>query len=128
LRLVTFGSVSLRSHVKENAIVLVGGQADLRGYAVGQFSGTSFVRSSIEIRSLPHRIGFTQVGYLAYWDAGDAASSIAKLRLHQDVGIGIKALLPQLGRSLAFLYWAAPLDSRPHGFPGRISFGFESKL
>ena len=123
LRLVSYGDVRLRSEDQENDIVQVGG-LDLRGFEVGAFGGTSYLRSSVEIRSAPVRFGFMRVGSLAFWDMGHAANSPGDLQPRHNIGVGLKALIPQTGESLSFLYWALPLGSE-FRLPGRISLGFE---
>jgi hypothetical protein len=128
LRPVLYGSASLRSAVRANTQLRVGGQADLRGYPVGRFLGTSSVVSRVELRSLPRKVLFFHAGYLLFWDAGHAANRVRDLELFHDVGVGIKTLTPQTGQSLLAFYWALPLDNKPDGFPGRISVAFERPL
>lgn len=128
LRLVSFGVASLRNDVKDNEIVQIGGQEDLRGYAVGAFRGTSFYRASVELRTLPTKLSFMRVGYVAFWDIGDAANSPNELTAHQNVGVGVKALIPQTGESLLSFYWAVPMDRGARSFPGRISIGLGKEL
>jgi hypothetical protein len=128
VRLVAFGDASLRRDVRDNELVRLGGQTDLRGYEIGSFVGSSFYRSTIEMRSLPHKLLFMRVGYVAFWDAGDAAENPESLRIHQDLGVGLKVLIPQTGEALGFLYWAFPLDREEQNFPGRISLGFGQDL
>ena len=128
VRLVTYGDSTLSVDSKENTILLLGGQRDLRGYALGSFAGTSFARASVEVRTLPHELAFARVGYLAFWDAGDAADRPGNLRPHHDFGLGLKALVPQTGESLFFFYWAVPLDAAAGRLPGRFSLGFEGDI
>jgi len=128
LRLVTFGSASIRSDVRDNQLIRLGGQEDLRGYSIGTFTGTSFYLASVEIRSLPKRLGFVRVGYIAFWDVGDAANSPSALSGHQDLGVGIKALVPQTGEALMYLNWAVPMDRGARTFPGRITLGLGKEL
>jgi hypothetical protein len=128
LRMVTFGQTSLRQDVRDNELVRLGGQTDLRGYAIGSFVGSSFYRATVEVRSLPHKLLFMRMGYVAFWDAGDAAENTTSLGFHQDLGLGLKALIPQTGEALFFLYWAVPLDRAEQNFPGRISLGFGQEL
>jgi hypothetical protein len=128
LRLVAFGDTSLRQDVRDNELVRLGGQTDLRGFDIGSFVGSSFYRGSIEVRSLPHKLFFMRVGYVAFYDAGDAADNTESLGIHQDVGLGLKGLFPQTGEALFFFYWAVPLDRNADRFPGRLSFGFGQEL
>ncbi len=128
LRLVVFGETSLRTNVKDNVLVHLGGQADLRGYHGGAFTGTSFYRSSVEVRSLPSRVGSLRVGYLAFWDVGDAADSPSALGTHHNLGFGVKALIPQTGESLMFLHWSLPISRSAGYFPGQIALGFGKDL
>ncbi len=128
MRLVAFGVASLRNDVKDNEIVQIGGQEDLRGYPVGAFRGTSFYKATVELRSLPQKLSFMRVGYVAFWDVGDAAASPNELTAHQDIGVGLKALIPQTGESLLSIYWAVPMDRGARSFPGRISIGLGKEL
>lgn len=124
LRALTSGTARLNTAAEENSLLAVGGQGDLRGYPAGQFRGTSTLLSQLELRSLPWKLGFSRVGFVAFWDAGHAADSPRNLRLHHDVGISLKALIPQVGASLLALSWAFPVGGSLSAFPGRVSLSF----
>ncbi len=128
VRLVAFGEASLRQDVRDNKLVRLGGQSNLRGFEIGSFVGTSFYSGTVELRSLPHKLFFMRVGYVAFYDIGDAALAAKSLGIHQDVGLGFKGLIPQTGEALFFAYWAVPLDRGADKFPGRLSFGFGHEL
>jgi hypothetical protein len=46
------------------------------------------------------------------------------MRLHHDVGIGLRVLLPQLGPELLRFDYAVALDGPRSGFPGRFIGGY----
>ena len=67
-------------------------------------------------------------GALAFYDIGDAADGYAKLVLHQDLGFGLRWLIPQLNSSVIRFDWAFALEDgnlTRAGWPGRITAGFE---
>ena len=105
----------------------IGGSTGLRGYAIGEFDGSSSFVAHVELRSLPLAIFSQRFGVLLFYDAGDAKSSFAELVPHHDVGVGLRWLIPQLNSSVLRIDWAVAADrgteTRP-GLPGRISAGF----
>ncbi|HEU5057866.1 MAG TPA: hypothetical protein VFU21_15145, partial [Kofleriaceae bacterium] len=84
---------------------------------------------NVELRTLPLKVLFTRAGGILFWDFGHAADCYAgcetPLRLHHDVGIGIRALIPQLQPYVLRLDWAIPLTGTTAGFPGRIVAGVQ---
>lgn len=106
-----------------NSFLSVGGDSGLRGYAIAQFTGQLRARGNVEIRSMPIPILFTRAGALAFWDVGHAADSIDDLVLHHDVGVGLRAIVPQLQPVVFRLDYAIPLTGDEAGFPGRFSAG-----
>jgi hypothetical protein len=106
-----------------NNFLSVGGDSGLRGFAIAQFTGQLRVRGNLEVRSMPIRILFSRVGGLAFWDVGHAADRLAELSLQQDVGIGVRAIVPQLQPFVFRLDYAIPLTGDTAGFPGRFSAG-----
>jgi hemolysin activation/secretion protein len=125
LRLMMRGTVAGRLHDTNNQFYLVGGNTGLRGYPIGFFRGDRQAIGNVELRTGPRRFFFTRVGALAFWDVGHAADRFEALRLHQDVGIGLRALAPQLQPYVFRFDWAIPLTGGVAGFPGRFSAGVQ---
>ncbi|MCG8417914.1 MAG: hypothetical protein MJE77_08230 [Proteobacteria bacterium] len=130
-RIIARGDVAVIAEDKSNVSsrVRLGGQNGLRGFAIGQFpesneprTGDGFLRfiGNIELRTAPIKIGFTRAGALVFFDAGDATYAVDNFRLHADIGIGLRGLIPQLSPLVYRLDWALPLDGSV--FPGRVIF------
>jgi hypothetical protein len=111
-----------------NTLYFLGGSTGLRGYEIGDFQGTAYVVAHAEIRSLALPLFSQRFGALAFYDVGDAADSFAALVIHQDLGFGLRWLIPQLNSSVIRFDWAFPLEDgnlTRAGWPGRFSAGFE---
>lgn len=104
---------------------VIGGETGLRGYRIGDFAGNKRVRANLEVRSMPVRVWFSRVGALAFWDAGHAADAFDDLRVHHDVGAGLRMLIPQLQPAVFRFDWAVPLTGDTAGLPGRFIAGAE---
>ncbi|HWN70363.1 MAG TPA: hypothetical protein VNM90_22135 [Haliangium sp.] len=126
-RLRVVGRAELAMFIKdgENRFLTLGGDTGLRGYDVGAFAGERRVRGNVEVRSIPRRLWFSRVGVLAFWDAGHAADRLSDLSIHHDVGLGIRAVIPQVQTAVFRLDWAVPLTGDTAGLPGRFILGFE---
>ena len=115
-----------RSTVDEQICRFVlGGESGLRGYRIGEFAGNQRVRANLEARTMPVRVWFSRVGALAFWDAGHAAGAAGELRVHHDVGAGVRVLIPQLQPAVFRVDWAVPLTGDTAGLPGRFIAGAE---
>jgi hemolysin activation/secretion protein len=112
----------------QNTPFTLGGSNGLRGYAIGEFLGTTRLVGHIEVRTAPISTIFSQrFGAVAFYDVGDAAPSLADLWLRNDVGIGVRWLTPQFNAAVIRLDWAVPLEDgvvTHAGTPGRFSAGF----
>jgi hypothetical protein len=104
------------------------GPGALRGYEVGEFIGTTVFAGHLEIRTAPLAVASQRIGALAFYDVGHAAPSLSNLVPHNDVGVGLRWLIPQLNRSVVRVDWAVPLQDggvTRAGMPGRLSAGFQ---
>jgi hypothetical protein len=130
LRLVASGEAGFIVDDKLNRGYSVGGHTGLRGYPVGAFGGLgshAYYLAHFEARTMPLKARFLRLGGLAFFDAGHAAASARELALYEDVGVGIRLLLPHLNTYTLRADWAfplRPLGGLPAGWPGRASFGF----
>jgi hypothetical protein len=112
-----------------NTPFTLGGSNGLRGYAIGEFLGTSMLRGHIEVRTGPIPAIFSQrFGALVFYDVGDAAPAFADLLLRNDVGVGLRWLIPQFNSYVIRFDWAVPLQDgnvTRAGMPGRFSAGYQ---
>jgi hypothetical protein len=125
VRVAGFAQVASFLDDSENRYLTLGGDTGLRGYTIGAFAGERLVRGNLEVRTRPGRAWFTRFGALAFWDVGHAADHFSDLRLQHDVGLGLRAVLPQLQTAVFRLDWAVPLTGDTAGLPGRFILGFE---
>ncbi len=125
VRVAGFAQVATFLDDSENRYFTLGGDTGLRGYTIGAFAGERLVRGNLEVRTRPGRAWFTRFGVLGFWDLGHAADRFSNLRIQHDVGIGFRAVLPQLQTAVFRLDWAVPLTGDTAGLPGRFILGFE---
>jgi hypothetical protein len=126
-RIVAGGQIDSQRANTTNTPFVLGGANGLRGYQVNEFIGTSALVAHIELRSMPVAIWSQRVGGALFYDVGDAAPSLAQLDLHNDVGLGVRWLIPQLNSTVIRFDWAVPLQAgpvTPAGI-GRFSGSFE---
>ena len=76
---------------------------------------------------MPVAIWSQRRGGVLFYDVGDAAPSFAQLNLHNDVGLGVRWLIPQLNSTVIRFDWAVPLQDGPvtRVGIGRFSGSFE---
>jgi hypothetical protein len=106
----------------------LGGSTGLRGYAIGDFQGTSMVVGHAELRTAALPVFSQRFGGLLFYDVGDAASSFGAVVPHHDFGLGLRWLIPQLNSSVLRFDWAIATQSTQFttaGLPGRFSAGFQ---
>ena len=122
-RVVGQARAAFRLRESGNQFYVLGGDNGLRGYQIGAFAGERRVLTNLEVRTMPMKILFTRVGGLVFWDMGHAADRVSNLRMHHDVGIGLRSLVPQLQPFVFRFDWAIPMTGSTQGFPGRFSAG-----
>jgi hypothetical protein len=99
-RIVVDGAAQYRWRNYLNLIEYVGGGDRLRGYPTDFFFGKDFVAYNVEFRSRPVEILSCQLAGVAFFDAGDAFDGWSKFEAFQSVGVGLRALFPQLDRGV----------------------------
>jgi hypothetical protein len=128
VRLLGEADVSaLFNSTRRSAFFTAGGESGLRGYGLNEFRGQARFMGHLEARSRPLALGALRFGGLAFYDVGHAAASISALSPHQDVGVGLRLLIPQLNFYVLRVDWAFPLqagETTSPGWPGRVSAGF----
>lgn len=135
VRVVGQLGVDIRWHDTQNALFATGSDLGLRGYFVDQFrlrGDGNRVALEVEARSTPVPWWVFRVGAVVFYEAakltGAQPGSPVDTTLYQDVGFGVRALIPQTSRDLlrfdiGFPLVAAP--GRPVGAPQLIA-GFAS--
>jgi hypothetical protein len=113
LRLIAQINAGTRWHDTQNAFYSIGSDGGLRGYNINQFIGQRRASGQFELRSLPKPWWVLRVGAVAFYEVGGAANSFATMALYHDVGIGIRALIPQTSRELFRFDLAFPLQAAP---------------
>lgn len=111
-----------------NFTSFLGGDTSLRGYPSSYFVGKDLFVFNAEFRTRPVEILTAQIGFALFHDVGDAYDGPADFRSRRSVGLGFRALFPQLSRMVLRADLAAPLsleglpsDIPPIGF--FIAFG-----
>jgi len=129
-RLVALVTVATRWNDESNRFFTLGSDDGLRGFSINEFSGQRLVRGNFEIRSVPLPIWVFRVGGVLFYDVGGAEDTLRRVRLHHDVGIGFRMLIPQTSRELFRFDLAFPLDDGVRTRAGSPAFiaGFESSF
>ena len=78
----------------------LGGDSRLRGYPAAMFLGKNLVTANLEYRSDPIEISAVQFGFTLFVDAGDAFEGWGQMQLKQSCGFGLRAVFPQLQRTV----------------------------
>ncbi len=111
----------------QNRYLTLGGDNGLRGFAINEFDGLRRLVAQFEVRTTPRRAAFTRWGLLAFYDVGGVADQFRHIGLHHDIGVGFRALIPQLASELMRVDVAMPLDADRIGTP-RVIVGFDSEF
>ncbi len=127
-RIVMNASFNNRYKNYLNARTFIGGEDRLRGYPTAFFFGKDTVFYNLEYRSRAIEILKAQIGGVAFFDAADAANGFDMLHAKQSVGVGVRALFPQVNRNVLRIDVAFPLKRGPFpetGSPVPVDpFGF----
>jgi hypothetical protein len=128
VRLVLSAEADATRADTQRRLYALGGATGLRGYAIGDFLGTSLVVGHAELRTAPLPLWSQRFGALLFYDVGDAAPSFAVIVPHHDLGLGLRWLIPQLNSAVLRFDWAIATQNTPFtaaGLPGRFSAGFQ---
>ncbi|MEC8024908.1 MAG: hypothetical protein VX223_13310 [Myxococcota bacterium] len=125
LRLIARAEVSARFNDRSNRFLTGGGDSVLRGFDVAVFQGQRRFIANIELRTAPLPIWFLRMGGVLFWDGGHVSETFSQYRLHQNVGLGLRLLIPQVNPYVIRVDWAFPIADGFSAWPGRVSFGFQ---
>ncbi|MDI1443946.1 hypothetical protein [Polyangium sp. 6x1] len=107
---------------------VLGGDTRLRGYTTLAYIGADVLSYNLEFRVRPFQLFSFQLGPVAFLDAGDAFDGFEEMRMKHSVGVGLRAVFPQLDRSVMRVDWGFPLtrEFAPEGpFPGQVVLTFQ---
>ena len=112
-RIVAQASVSTLWNSSQGQFLAIGGDPTLRGYVINQFTGQRVVSGQIELRTMPLPWWVLRLGAVAFYEVGGAAPSLGQMdhALFHDVGLGVRALIPQTSRDLFRVDVAFPLQA-----------------
>lgn len=132
-RLIFSVATTQRYRNFRNETTFLGGDTTLRGYPSSFFVGKDVVVYNVEFRSRPVEVLSSQLGIALFHDVGDAYDGLSDLRLRRSVGLGLRALFPQLNRMVLRADLGVPLslDDLPSTVPPIgffISFGQAFKI
>ncbi|HSN26377.1 MAG TPA: hypothetical protein VLT45_08830, partial [Kofleriaceae bacterium] len=113
VRLVVASSLETRWHDTQNAYYTIGSDSGLRGYPINAFYGQRRFSTIVEARTQPLPWWVLRLGLVAFYEAGGAANSLDEIMLYQDVGMGMRMLIPQTSRELFRFDVALPLRASP---------------
>jgi hypothetical protein len=99
-RIVVDAALQYRWRNYLNIKEYLGGGDRLRGYPTDFFFGKDFVSYNVELRSRPIEILSCQLAAVGFFDAGDAFNGWSSFEPFQSVGVGLRALFPQLDRGV----------------------------
>jgi hypothetical protein len=127
-RIVLSGQAEAVRADTANTLYFLGGSTGLRGYEIGDFQGTAYTIGHAEVRSTALPVFSQRFGALLFYDVGGAGSSFAAIVPRQDLGFGVRWLIPQLNSSVLRFDWAFALEDgnlTRAGWPGRFTAGYE---
>jgi hypothetical protein len=128
-RILFDSSVYNRYRNFSNELTFLGSDSRLRGYPTSFLSGKDFVVSNLEFRSRSIEILSCQIAGAIFYDLGDAFNGYDHLRPYDAAGFGLRALFPQLDRTVfrvdVGFPLARPLPADSTGIPiAPVAFTF----
>lgn len=96
-----------------NAHSFLGGDTTLRGYPTRYLTGRDLYTASIEYRTPAFGMSSVQLGGAAFYDVGDAPSTLERFDAKHSAGLGLRAVFPQIERAALRLDVGFPLSTRP---------------
>lgn len=127
VRLLVQSTLASRWNDTQNGFYTIGSDSGLRGFNINEFAGVRQFNLQAELRTLPYPIWVLRIGAVAFYDLGGAAKTFHEMALHQDVGLGLRMLVPQTSAQLLRFDFATPLDGVNRGAV-RFLAGFGSEF
>ena len=127
LRAVAQSTATTMWNETQNRYLTLGSDNGLRGFGIAQFTGQRLFLTQFDIRTVPMSLWTIKYGLVAFYDIGGSANTFSEMPLHQDAGIGIRLLIPQLTAALTRIDVAFPFDGEYRG-QARITAGYGSSF
>lgn len=99
-RIVVDGTLMYRWRNYLNQQDSLGGGDRLRGYPTSFFIGKDWLAYNVEVRSRPVEILTCELAGVAFYDVANAFSGFEHFQVYQSLGVGLRALFPQLDRTV----------------------------
>ena len=112
-RIVGNTYIETRWHDTQNAFYASGGDPELRGYLVNQQIGERKIAGQYELRTRSVTWWLLRIGAVAFYEYGGAANALSQLHMLNDIGIGLRVLVPQTSRDVFRFDLAFPLQAAP---------------
>lgn len=96
-----------------NAQSFLGGESLLRGYPSRYLAGKDMFAVNLEFRSRPLSIASMQFGATAFYDVGDAFDGFDHLHPKHSLGVGLRAVFPQIDRAVLRFDVGFPISAGP---------------
>ena len=111
-RLVLRGDWLVRRDQETEGLLFLGGDNALRGYPSQAFFDVrgDRLRGNVELRSVPGKWMSFYGGWVAFYDVGVLYGGDTPSGVRQDVGVGLRLLMPQANRTAYRLDFAVPTD------------------
>lgn len=103
-------------HSRSRSRFSLGGDSTLRGFISGFAVGERLLNLNVEFRSAPWVIYTLHLGFVLFYDGGDAYGfgPDDDFRYHQAVGLGLRGLFPQFDRGTLRVDLGIPLGADFH--------------
>jgi hypothetical protein len=123
-RLVFDTTVTNRWRNYLNRQLVLGGEDRLRGYPTRFFQGKDLVAMNLEFRTRPVELASCHFGGALFYDAGAAFAGFDRLDPAQSVGVGLRAVFPQIDRAVLRFDVGFPIgDDRVDPVSFFVTFG-----
>lgn len=109
-RLHLAARLRMRAHDLDNVFFTLGSDSGLRGFAPRALSGRTYYLVNAELRTLALNLWTLHVGGVVFYDAGDTPDRLQEGQWRQNVGVGIRLLIPQFNRGVLRLDLGFPLE------------------
>lgn len=103
-----------------NETSFLGGDTNLRGYPSSFLVGKNSFIYNLELRTRPIEVLTNQIALALFHDVGDAYEDMDSVRLKSGVGVGLRALFPQLSRMILRADLGFPLSQGSGSMPQRV--------
>lgn len=120
-RIMVDGNLRYRWRDYLNETTFLGGGDRLRGYPTNFLVGRDYVVYNVEFRTRPVEILSCQLAAVGFFDAGDAFTGWSQLQPFQSLGIGLRALFPQLDRGVFRADLGFPIERTDPATGARIA-------